>query len=384
MASKRYPQFTDEHEMFRKAVRRFAEEELAPHADEWEDQREFPRDVFEQMGKLGFLGARYPEQIGGAGGDIWHTAVLAEELPHCRMGGLTMGILVHTDMATPIIQKIGTEEQKEEFLRPALSGDKVAALAISEPGAGSDVAGMRTTAQKDGDEYVISGQKTWITNGTRADFITLAARTDPDDRYGGISLFLFPTETEGFEVGKKLDKIGNHTSDTAELFFDDCRIPEKYLLGDEGAGFYYIMKNFQGERLTAALTALGSADIAIEETKAYCKDRQAFGKSISDMQVTQHRFADMETELQSARDLTYHAADLFDRGVDAQREISMAKLKAGETAKDVLDECLQLHGGMGYMEETPIARAWRDIRVLTIAGGTSAIMKEIIAKASGL
>jgi citronellyl-CoA dehydrogenase len=300
------------------------------------------------------------------------------------MGGLTMGILVHTDMATPIIQKIGTEEQKEEFLRPALSGDKVAALAISEPGAGSDVAGMRTTAQKDGDEYVISGQKTWITNGTRADFITLAARTDPDDRYGGISLFLFPTETEGFEVGKKLDKIGNHTSDTAELFFDDCRIPEKYLLGDEGAGFYYIMKNFQGERLTAALTALGSADIAIEETKAYCKDRQAFGKSISDMQVTQHRFADMETELQSARDLTYHAADLFDRGVDAQREISMAKLKAGETAKDVLDECLQLHGGMGYMEETPIARAWRDIRVLTIAGGTSAIMKEIIANASGL
>ncbi len=215
MSDKKYPQFTEEHDMFRKAVRDFCENELAPNAEEWEERRLFPAEVYTEMGKLGFLGARYPEDIGGVGGDTWYTAVLAEELPRCEMAGLAMSVLVQTDMATPIIDKIGTDEQREEFLRPAIKGEKIAALGVSEPGAGSDVAGITTRAEKDGDEYVINGQKTWITNGTRADFITLAARTDPDDRYGGLSLFLFPTDTPGFEVGNKLEKIGNHCSDTA-------------------------------------------------------------------------------------------------------------------------------------------------------------------------
>ncbi len=386
MSEKKNDQFKEEHEMFRKAVRDYAENELRPHADEWEENRLFPRRVFEEMGDLGFLGARFPEEVGGSGGDIWHTAVLAEELPRCRMAGLTMSILVQTDMCTPVIKELGTEEQKEEFLEPALRGEKIGSLGISEPDAGSDVAGMRTTAEKDGDEYVINGQKTWITNGTRADFITLAARTDtdPPTRYGGISLFTFPTDTEGFEVLKKLDKLGNHTSDTAELIFDDCRIPERYLLGEEGKGFFYIMQNFQGERLVGALTGTAGAQQVLEDTIEYTKERNAFERPLTGFQVVRHRLVDMETELEACRQLTYYAADLFERGIECQKEISQAKLMVGETANDVVDRCLQLHGGMGYVEEGTIARAWRDTRLMTIGGGTSEIMKEIISKMMGL
>jgi citronellyl-CoA dehydrogenase len=380
----KYPQFTEEHEMFRKQVRNFAEKELLPHADEWEDNRAFPDELFKSMGDLGFLGARFPTDVGGVGGDIWHTAVFCEEMPRCEMAGLTMAMLVQSNMATPIINEIGTDEQKEEFLAPAIRGEKIAALGVSEPGAGSDVAGITTMAKKDGDDYVISGQKTWITNGTRADFITLAVRTDRDNRYGGISLFLFPTDTPGFEVGKKLKKIGNYTSDTAELFFDECRIPSKYLLGNEGHGFYYIMQNFQGERLVGALTAVAGAQLILDKTKGYLKERNAFGKTLMGFQVLRHRIVDMETELEATRQLTYHAADLFERGIPCQREISMAKLKAGEVAMDVIDDCLQMHGGMGYVEEGPVARAWRDTRLVSIGGGTSEIMKEIITKAIGL
>lgn len=384
MSQKKYPQFTEEHEMFRKAVRDFCENELAPNAEEWEAQRLFSSEVFTEMGKLGFLGARYPEELGGVGGDIWYTAVLAEELPRCEMAGLAMAILVQTDMATPIINEIGTDEQKQEFLKPAIAGEKIAALGVSEPDAGSDVAGIKTRAIKDGDEYVINGQKTWITNGTRADFITLAARTDPDDRYGGISLFLFPTDTPGFEVGNKLEKIGNHCSDTAELFFDNCRIPERYLLGHEGAGFYYIMQNFQGERLVGALTGTSGAQIIVDKTIDYCQERNAFGKPLTGFQVTRHKIVDMEMTLQACRDLTYHATDLFGRGIPAQKEISMAKAFVGENAMDVIDECLQLHGGMGYVEEGPVARAWRDTRLMSIGGGTTEIMKEIISRAMNI
>ncbi len=382
--SEKYPQFTDEHDMFRKAVRDFCEKELAPNAEEWEEQRLFPREVFKEMGKLGFLGCRYPEEVGGSGGDIWYTAVFAEELPRSQMAGLAMSILVQSDMATPIINEVGSDEQKEEFLVPAIRGDKIAALGVSEPGAGSDVAGIRTTAKKDGDDYIINGQKTWITNGTRADFITLAARTDPDDRYGGLSLFLFPTDTDGFEVGNKLEKIGNHSSDTAELFFENCRIPSRYLLGHEGAGFYYIMQNFQGERLVGALTGTAGAQIVVDNTIQYCQEREAFGKPLTGFQVTRHKIVDMEMKLEACRSLSYHATDLFGRGVPAQREISMAKMLVGETAMDVIDECLQLHGGMGYVEEGNVARAWRDTRLLSIGGGTTEIMKEIVSKLMNL
>ncbi|RAL24713.1 acyl-CoA dehydrogenase [Lujinxingia litoralis] len=381
---KKYAQFTDEHDIFRKAVRDFCLNELATHADDWEAAREFPRDVFERMGELGFIGCRYPEELGGSGGDIWHTAVLAEELPRASMAGLTMALLVQSDMATPVIAELGTQEQKEEFLIPALRGEKIAALGISEPGAGSDVAGIRTSAQREGDDFIINGQKTWITNGTRADFITLAVRTDPDNRYGGISLFLFPTDTPGFSVGQKLEKIGNHCSDTAELFFEDCALPARYMLGEEGAGFYYIMQNFQGERLVGALTGIASAQIVLDETITYCRERHAFDRPLSGFQVTRHKLAEMETQLEACRALTYHAAQLFERGIPCQREISMAKMLAGEHAMKVIDGCLQLHGGMGYVEEGPVARAWRDARLLSIAGGTTEIMKEIVSKVMGL
>lgn len=381
---KKFPQFTEEHDMFRKAVRDFCEKQLAPHADEWEAARFFPNEVFREMGKLGFLGCRYPEEVGGSGGDIWHTAVFAEELPRARSAGLAMAMLVQSDMATPIINEIGTTEQKEEFLTPAIRGEKIAALGISKPGAGSDVAGIRTTARRDGDDFVINGQKTWITNGTRANFVTLAVRTDLDNRYGGISLFLVPTDTKGFAVGKKLEKIGNHASDTAELFFEDCRVPARYMLGEEGHGFYYIMQNFQGERLVGALTGTAGAQLVLNETVEYCRERHAFGRQLSGFQVTRHALVDMETELEACRTLTYHAADLFQRGIPCQREISMAKLMVGESAMRVIDRCLQLHGGMGYVEEGPVARAWRDTRLLSIGGGTTEIMKEIISKVMGI
>lgn len=384
MSERIWPQFNEEHDQFRAAVRSFAEKELLPHAEEWEAARYFPDSVFRDMGKLGFLGGRYPEELGGSGGDVWHTAVLAEELPRCGMAGLAMAILVQSDMATPIIGELGTQEQKEEFLMPAISGEKIAALGVSEPGAGSDVAGIRTQAKKDGDDYVISGQKTWITNGTRADFVTLAARTDMENRYGGVSLFLVPTDTPGFSVGKKLEKIGNHCSDTAELFFDECRVPKRYLLGEEGHGFYYIMQNFQGERLVGALSGVAGAQLVLEQTKDYCRERHAFGKPLMGFQVTRHNIVEMETKLEACRTLTYHAADLFNRGLPAQREISMAKLMAGEVSMQVIDRCLQLYGGMGYVEEGPVARRWRDARLLSIGGGTNEIMKEIITKVIGL
>jgi citronellyl-CoA dehydrogenase len=383
-SNEKYPQFTDEHDMFRKSLRDFVTRELAPHAEAWEKERLFPSEVFRQMGRLGFLGVRYPEDVGGSGGDIWHTTVLCEEIQRARLAGLTMGVLVQTDMATPIINEIGTAEQKEEFLAPAIAGDKIAALGVSEPNAGSDVAGIRTTAVSDGDDYIINGQKTWITNGTRADFITLAVRTDPDNRYGGVSLVLFPTNTPGFSVGRKIEKIGNHCSDTAELFFEDCRIPKRYLLGEEGHGFYYIMQNFQGERLVGALSGTAGAQLVLDDTIEYCKDRKTFGKPLSKHQVVRHQLVDCETELELCRTLSYHAADLFGRGIPCQREISMAKLIVAERAMEVIDRCVQLYGGMGYAEELPVARAWRDARLLRIGGGTSEIMKEIISKMMGL
>jgi citronellyl-CoA dehydrogenase len=379
---KKYEQFTEEHEMFREQVRNFAENELAPHADEWEENRLFPRWVFEKMGDLGFLGCSFSEDVGGSGGDFWYQAILAEELPRSRMAGLTMSISVQSAFATDIIEAIGTDEQKEEFLEPAIRGQKIAALGISEPDAGSDVAGISTTAEKDGDEFVINGQKTYITNGTRADFVTMAVRTDPDPvtRYGGVTLFIVPTDTEGYEVTKKLEKIGNHSSDTAELFLDDVRVPERYMLGQQGMGFKYIMQNFQAERLIGALTGTAGAQITLDDTIEYVKDREAFEKPLTGFQTVRHSLVEMETELEACRQLTYHAADLHNRGLSAQKEISMAKAYVGEKAMDVVDQCLQLHGGMGYIEEMDVARAWRDTRLLSIGGGTTEIMKEIISK----
>jgi citronellyl-CoA dehydrogenase len=374
--------FREEHEVFRKSLREFVAKELAPYANEWEKAELFPREVFKRCGELGFLGAHYPEDVGGAGGDYWYAAVWAEELVKSGCAGLNMGLMVQSDMATPIINELGTREQKDEFLAPALRGEKIAALGVSEPNCGSDVASIRTTAKKVGGDYVINGAKCWITNGTRADFITLAVRTGAEG-YGGISLVTFPTDVKGFKVTRKIGKAGNHASDTAELAFEDCKIPTRYLLGEENHGFYYIMMNFQGERLVAALGAVAGAQNALDNTIKYTQERTAFGRPILKFQVWRHQFAELATEIEAARWLTYRATDLYNRKQEAVKEITMAKLYAGELLNKVVDRCLQAHGGFGYSDEFQISRAWRDARLITIGGGTSEIMKEILSKRMG-
>jgi citronellyl-CoA dehydrogenase len=369
--------------MFRKTVRSFVEKELTPYTDAWEEEGIFPREVFKKFGEQGLLGLKYDTELGGMGLDYWFTVVYAEELVRSRCAGVNMALMVQSDMATPVIHDLGTKEQKEEFLVPAMKGEKIAALGVSEPGAGSDVASIRTFAKKDGGDYVINGAKTWITNGTRADFITLILKTDMDAGHHGVSVVLFPTDTKGYSVGKKLKKIGNKSSDTAELHFDNCRIPRRYLLGEEGQGFYYLMTNFQGERLIAAIAAVAAGALCIEDAVKYGFERQAFGKPIIKFQTWRHTFADLVTENEAARRLTYFASDLFNRKVPSVREVSMAKLFAGELANRIADRCLQFHGGYGYVDEYHISRAWRDLRLITIGGGTSEVMKEIISKIEG-
>ena len=373
------PPFTPEHQLFRRTVREYVERELAPHALEWDEAGIFPREIFRAMAEIGALGINYPESVGGAGGDYWFVVVLAEELIRCQNSGVNMALLVQSQIATPIIERIGTPEQKKEFLVPALAGEKIAALGISEPDAGSDVASLRTTARRSGDEYVINGAKMWITNGTRADFITLAVRTGSPG-HGGISLVTFPTDVKGFSVSKKLAKVGNLSSDTALIFFEDCRIPDRYLLGEENEGFYHVMTNFQGERLVAAIGAVAGMQLLVEDALRYGNERTAFGKPLARFQVWRHRLVEHLTAIEAARWLTYRACDLFNRKEPAVKEISMAKLLAGDLMQKVVYDCQQLHGGMGYVVETPVARAFRDARLLTIGGGTSEIMKEIIAK----
>ncbi len=385
--------FQEEHGIFRRNFRQFIEKEVAPYTLDWEEKGEWPKSVLRRMGELGFLGLRHKEEHGGAGADYLYTVVMAEELPRCGVSGFPMGIMVHTDMATPIIGKLGSPEQVERFLKPAIRGEKLAALAITEPQAGSDVGAIKTSAKKDGGEYVINGSKLFITNGANADFLTLAVKTAPEQGLHGISFFLFPTDTPGFQVTKKLKKMGNHSSDTAELVFEDARVPKEYLLGEENMGFYYIMQNFQGERLIAAVAAVAGSQLLLDLTIQYAKDRQAFGRPIIKFQVNRHKIVDMATRIAVARSFVYDVCGAFNEFDSAQsadpahavpfelvKEISMAKLFATEAAKLVADECVQLHGGYGYIEEFPVARAYRDTRLLSIGGGTSEIMKEIIGK----
>lgn len=381
----RYDYFTDEHQMFRDQIRKFVTEELAPHADEWEEKGLFDRWVFERMGKLGFFGANFPEEDGGAGGDYWYAVVRGEELVKCNSAGTTLGLLVQSDMATPIISHVGTKEQKEEFLAPALRGEKIAALCVSEPGAGSDVANIQTHAKKDGDDFIINGSKLYITNGTRCDFLTMAVRTNVEvPGYAGISFLTVPMDLPGISIGKNLKKVGNKASDTALLYFEDVRVPRRYLLGEENHGFLHVMTNFQGERLMGAVSAVSGAQHILDETIRYCKERSAFGRPISGFQVTRHKLADLQTNIDVARAFCYKVVESFARGEDVTREVSMAKLFAGEMAVKNVDECMQLHGGAGYIEEYLVARAWRDTRLVTIGGGTSQIMKEIISKMMNL
>lgn len=385
--------YREEHEQFRATVRKFAEKELAPFADEWEESECFPNEVFKRAGELGIFGAHFPEEQGGSGGDYWFSVAKSEELPRCNMAGVTMGLLVQSDMATPVIGDLGTKEQIEEFLAPALRGEKIASLGVSEPAAGSDVAGILTVARKDGDDYLLSGQKTFITNGTRASFVTLLAKTAPEHGAHGCSFFLVPTDLPGFSVSKKLKKIGNKSSDTAELFLDNVRVPKRYLLGEENMGFMYLMQNFQTERLIACTSALAGAQLMVDEAIAYGRERKAFGKPIIKREVWQHKFVDLSIKLEAAKAFAYKIVDRYNYEKYEKKEqlsmetvklISMSKVYVGDITSEVMDTCLQFHGGWGYIEEYKIARAWRDQRLLRLGGGTSETMRYYIAKIMGL
>lgn len=378
-----FPYFNEEHAMLRETVKQFCLKEIAPYGEEWDEAGIFPRELFKKAGDLGLFGIRTDPKWGGSGLDWWATAAYVDGLSYANNGGVGMALMVQSDMTLPALEELGTDEQREEFLKPAVAGDYIAALGISEPGGGSDVANIKTRARFDGDDLVISGQKLWITNGTRSDFILLAVRTG-DEGYKGISFVIFPTKTPGFSVGKKLKKIGNLSSDTAELFFDNCRVPRRYLLGELNKGFYYVMQNFQGERLVAALGAVHKMERAMEFAINYGKEREAFGQPIGSFQVWRHRFAEHLTSIEAGKWLCYRALDLINRGQEAVREITMAKLFCCDLDQKVMYDCMQIMGGFAYTTEYPIGRAWRDGRLNTIGGGASEIMKEIIAKLSKL
>jgi len=375
--------FTDEHLQLRESIRRFVIKELQPHSEEWEENT-FPNWVFERMGELGFLGLDKPEQYGGEGGDYYTSLVLSEEIVHAHCGGLAMGLAVHTDMAMPPILAFGTEEQKQEWVVPAIKGQKILCLGITEPDAGSDVAGIKTRAVRDGDDYVINGSKTFITNGHRADVIVLVTKTDVDAGHGGITLFLVPMDLPGVIREKKLEKLGMHASDTALLAFQDVRVPASAMLGELGKGFYHISWELQGERLIGAAGCVAGAQHVFDRTLQYAQERTAFGRQIGHFQVIRHKFAEMATKIETARQMVYTTAWRFQNGEYPVREISMAKLYAARISVEVADECIQIHGGNGYMKEYGIERSWRDLRLNRIGAGTDEIMLEVIGRSYGL
>ncbi len=382
-ASRKHFIFSDEHEQLRESITNFAVKELAPHADEWEETT-FPDSVFARMGELGFLGLDKPEQYGGQGGDYFSAIVLGEAISNANCGGLSMGIAVQTDMAMPPILALGTEEQKQQWAVPAIKGEKILCLGITEPDAGSDVKGIKTRAVRDGDEYVINGSKTYITNGHRADVIVLVTKTDPDAGYDGFTLFLVPMDSPGVIREKKLQKMGMHASDTALLAFQDVRVPATAVLGEVGKGFYHIMWELQGERMIGAAGSVAGAQKCFDRTLEYAKEREAFGKAIGHFQVIRHKFAEMATKIETARQLVYVTAWRFANGEYPVREISMAKLHASRVACEVADECIQIHGGAGYMKEYNVERVWRDMRLNRIGAGTDEIMLEVIGRSYGL
>ena len=375
--------FTDEHEQLRESIARFCEKELRPHSEKWEETT-FEDWVFPRMGELGYLGLSYPEEYGGQGGDYFASLVLAEEMPKANCGGLSMAIAVQTDMATPPVHLFGTEEQKQRYLVPAIKGEKIACLGITEPDAGSDVAGIKTHAKRDGDDWVINGSKTFITNGHRSDYIVLVTKTDPDAGYEGFTLFLVDMDTPGVIREEKLRKLGMHASDTALLAFQDVRVPNDAVLGEVGKGFFHIMWELQGERLIGAAGCVSGAQHLFDKTLQYVNERTAFGRPIGKFQVTRHKFAEMATKIETARQMVYTTAWRVQNGEYPVREISIAKLYASRIAFEVADECLQLHGGNGYMKEYGIERAWRDIRLNRIGAGTDEIMLEVIGRSYGL
>jgi citronellyl-CoA dehydrogenase len=370
----------DEHEALRRSAAAFVEREIRPHAGEWEAAGEFSRELYRRAGDAGFLGVRYDPRWGGSGLDFLATCVLCEELVKGDSVGTAVGLLAQSEFALSALADEARDELKKANLAPALRGELIGCIGVSEPGAGSDVASIRTQARRDGDEYVISGQKTYITNGTRADFVTLAVRTGgPGPK--GISLVVFPTSTPGFEVGRRLDKLGARASDTGELFFDECRIPVSNLVGEEGRGMHYILSHFGGERLVIAAFAVGIMERLLELGVDYASERVAFGSPLLGFQTWRHRFSEMATRLEATRALAYQAARLLsDHDPAAEMVVSMAKLHAAEAVQSVAAEVLQLHGGYGQIEESPIPRYYRDVAGFSIGAGTSEIMREIISR----
>ena len=376
-------QFTHQHDQLRDTVAKFVANEINPHVEEWEAAGEFPsHEVFKKMGDLGLLGLRWPEEFGGLGLDMSYSLVLAEELGLIDCGGVPMAIGVHTDMCTPALARFGSDALRHEFLAPAIAGDQVGCLGVSEPGGGSDVAAVKTFAKSDGDDYVISGSKMWITNGLKADWCCLLANTSEGKAHENKSLIMVPMDLPGIER-QKIDKIGMHSSDTALIFFDEVRVPKRNLIGDEGAGFIYQMLQFQEERIYGAASSLKSFDKQIDLTIEYTRERRAFGQSLLDNQVIHYRLAELRTEVELLRSLVYRCVEDFNEGKDVTKLASMAKLKTGRLAREIADSCLQYWGGMGYTADNPISRAFRDGRLVSIGGGADEIMLGIIAKLEG-
>ena len=379
------PPFTEEHEQLRESISRFVSTEIAPNVDEWEEAREFPRELYDRCGELGFFGLKYPTELGGQGGDYVHDAVWTEELAYSGAGGgVAAGLGAHTGIATPPIFKFGTPEQHERFLVPAIKGEKICALGITEPGAGSDVAGIRTFAKRENGGYIVNGSKTFITNGVRADFLVTAVKTTEEGGHHGISFLVLERDMPGYEVVSKLEKMGWHASDTGELSFTDVEVPAENLLGEENGGFYLIMANFQWERILMALGAVGAMKRLLEVAIDYAKEREAFGRPIGRFQVIRHKIAEISIKAKVGEAMTYNALRLFHEGTDALKEVTQAKLFTQRAAVQVADEVLQIHGGYGYMREYGIERAYRDARLGPIGGGTDEVMKEILGKQFGL
>jgi citronellyl-CoA dehydrogenase len=376
--------FTSEHEELKRTIERFVEQELNPHVDEWEEAGIFPaHEVFRKLGELGLLGLTKPEAYGGAGLDYSYSVLMAETLGNTRCGGVPMAIGVQTDMATPALARFGSDELRAEFLAPAIAGEAVACIGVSEPGAGSDVASIRTTARKDGDDYVINGGKLWITNGTQADWMCCLANTSEGSPHRNKSLIVVPMKSKGVSVERKLRKIGMNSSDTAQIHFDDVRVPRRHLIGEEGHGFTYQMLQFQEERLWGAANALKGLDNAVRDTIEYTRSRKIFGRPVLDNQVVHFTLAELQTEIEALRALVYRATELYVAGQDVTQLASMAKLKAGRLTREVADRCLQYWGGMGFTWENPVSRLYRDGRLASIGGGADEVMLSILCKTMG-
>lgn len=376
--------FTEEHEALRRSTRALVENEINPFVSEWEEAGIFPaHTLFKKMGDLGLLGIAKPDAFGGMGLDYSYQLAFAEELGACHCGGIPMAIGVQTDMATPALARHGSDELRKEFLAPAIAGEQVVSIGVSEPGAGSDVAAITTQARKDGGDYVINGSKMWITNSTQSDFICLLANTSDGPVHRSKSLIVVPSNTPGISFSERLNKLGMRSSDTAQVFFDNVRVPQRYLIGEEGKGFVYQMQQFQEERLFAAAMSLKSMEACIESTAEYCRDRQVFGKALLDNQVVHYRLAELQCEVEALRALVYQAVEEYINGSDVTMKASMAKLKSGRLSREVTDACLQYWGGMGYMWDNLVSRSYRDSRLGSIGGGADEVMLGIICKLMG-